>query len=214
VVRAKVRSDKKLLVKEAMEAESCLKYFRESAKGNQITELFQELKSEFKLGNEDVYLVMPDEMFELTDTANITGEAELRQFVEDGTGLKFDEVYVSTAIEATPGQYNKKTVYAMRKSLVDAIATAADKLNIQVDRGGKYGNGARNRRLEARKNLVACNRNRSRHNLIFATWRNFQVRNKFDGEKIYRTAGKVGARVKVGDKATRHSGRIHIHLNQ
>jgi len=132
VVRAKVRSDKKLLVKEAMEAESCLKYFRESAKGNQITELFQELKSEFKLGNEDVYLVMPDEMFELTDTANITGEAELRQFVEDGTGLKFDEMYVSTAIEATPGQYNKKTVYAMRKNLVDAIATAADKLNIQV----------------------------------------------------------------------------------
>jgi len=130
---AKVRGDKKLLVKDAVEAESCLKVFKECQTGeNKIPELFQELKKEFKLGSEDVYLIMPDEMFEMTDTANITSDAELKRFVEENTGFNFEDLYVSTAIQAIPGTYKKKTVYAMQKSLVDEIAKAADRLNIQV----------------------------------------------------------------------------------
>ena len=135
VIKAKVKGDKKLLMKDAVETESCLKIFKDclaNAEGNRVAELFQELKTKFKLGSEDVYLVMPDEMFEMTDAANITSDAELKQFVENSTGLDFSEVYVSIAIEATPGQYKKKTVYVMRKSLVDEIAKAADRLNIQV----------------------------------------------------------------------------------
>ena len=101
---AKGKGDKKLFVKDTVEVGSCLKYFKE---GNQIAELFQKLKKEFKLGNEDVYFVLPDEMFEMTDTANTENEVELRRFVEDSTGLDFSEVYISIPIQATPGQYKK-----------------------------------------------------------------------------------------------------------
>ena len=41
-------------------------------------------------------------------------------------------MYISTPIKSTPGTNNKKTIYAMQKKLVEAIAEVADKLNIQV----------------------------------------------------------------------------------
>ena len=164
VVSAKIKgNNKKLQVKEMTEIESYLQYFEkflEKPEEAKIQAVLEKLKTKIKFGNEDVYLVMPDEMFEMTDAANITNEAELKQFVEDSTGLNFEDLYVSTAIEATPGTNNKKTVYAMQKALVDAIARTADALNIQVVS------------IEA-ASINASDDEKRKYFFILTTWRNF-----------------------------------------
>ena len=178
IMWAKVKGDKKLLVKDTIEAESCLKVFKECQTGeNKIPELFQELKKEFKLGSEDVYLVMPDEMFEMTDTANITSDAELKRFVEENTGFNFEELYVSTAIQAIPGTYKKKNSVRNAKKFGRRNSEGGGQAEYTscIDRGGKYGNGARTGRLETRKNFVAGDRKQRRHNIVLTAWRNLQT---------------------------------------
>ena len=131
IVRAKIKSDKKIYVKEFLEIASyCQSFLNESEQS--IFKIFQDLKTKFKFGNEDIFLVLPDEFFEMIDTTNITNDDELRRFVEDGTGLNFEEVYISIPIESTPGTNHKKTICAIQKFFVDEIAQTADRLNMQV----------------------------------------------------------------------------------
>ena len=84
------------------------------------------------MSGEDIYLVFPDEKFELVDTANITSEEEMERVLKESIGKSKEEFYISTPFHSTPGTYNKKTIYAIRKNFADKIIQAADELNIQI----------------------------------------------------------------------------------
>ncbi len=79
---------------------------------------------------DEVYIVLPDEIFSVVDVIDYTTDENLQKTIEEMTGKDFEKFYVTTPIKATPGQYNKRTVYAIDKKLIDDFAAAAEKCNI------------------------------------------------------------------------------------
>jgi hypothetical protein len=82
---------------------------------------------------EDVYIVLPDTEFDLIDCISVAVSTdEINAAIEEKTGLSCDNLYIVQPVEATPGELRKKTVYAIKKSLIDELTAAAEAAGIII----------------------------------------------------------------------------------
>ena len=98
-----------------------------------LAQFFSGLKKDFIDKFDEVYIVLPDELFSVIDCFEFTTEDNLENTVSEIADMSFNDLAVAIPFEATPGQFNKKSVYAMEQEIIDDIIAAAVKSDIPLN---------------------------------------------------------------------------------
>lgn len=136
---AHLRRDRILEVTDARELESYFDAFTDSEAGYdshmvpELSRMFQDMKDNFRsIRTEEVYLVLPDFLFSVIDIFDYVSDENLRTLVEEElSGESLDNFYYTIPITVRLA-VQKKTVYAIRKSYIDAIIEAAKEEHIAI----------------------------------------------------------------------------------
>lgn len=92
---------------------------------DEITERLQEyfatLKHDTDIASEDVFIVLPDYLFAFIEPVDYTNDANLYSLIQEKTGLTADKLYITMPVETSKPSYERRSVYAIKKEIIDRI---------------------------------------------------------------------------------------------
>ena len=89
-----------------------------------LRKFFRDIRK--SVGNrEDMYLVLPDQLFPYIDVEEVSENNTADAFVVQATQESPENFSLVCPFESSPGQDHKTTIYAMRKNLLESIIEAA-----------------------------------------------------------------------------------------
>ena len=98
-----------------------------------LFQFFTGLKKDLIEKFDEVYIVLPDELFSVIDCFDYTTEANLNDTIAEISDMSIEDLVIATPFEATPGQFNKKTVYAIQGEIIEDIISAATRCDIPLN---------------------------------------------------------------------------------
>lgn len=125
-------------VKEAPEPEPKQKplIFREMQSENNLNRLFTEVSQLTKIRNEEIYIVLPDFLFDVIDCVPDHGEKDIEKIVSqrisDLTNKGIEQFYYSVPIKSKPADEQFITIYAIDRRIIQRIIDAAAEENITL----------------------------------------------------------------------------------
>lgn len=125
-------------VKEAPEPEPKQKplIFREMQSENNLNRLFTEVSQLTKIRNEEIYIVLPDFLFDVIDCVPDHGEKDIEKIVSqrisDLTNKGIEQFYYSVPIKSKPADEQFITIYAIDRRIIQRIIDAAADENITL----------------------------------------------------------------------------------
>ena len=127
-------------VKEAPEPEPEPKQkpliFREMQSENNLNRLFTEVSQLTKIRNEEIYIVLPDFLFDVIDCVPDHGEKDIEKIVSqrisDLTNKGIEQFYYSVPIKSKPADEQFITIYAIDRRIIQRIIDAAAEENITL----------------------------------------------------------------------------------
>lgn len=141
VVEAEVKKDKCLYITRTFETDSFYDgilrpgdkgYADEETCEAEITHMFTALSRNFRVRSEDVYIVLPDYLFSAVECYEFISDENVLSEVEKTTGEAIDAFYTAFPVMTNPPAPSKKTVYAIRKQVIDRIVKVAMNLRIAI----------------------------------------------------------------------------------
>lgn len=89
-----------------------------------------ELKGEFSISSDDVYIVLPDYLFAYIESVDYINEENLRVQIEEHTGEDAENLYIAMPVSTTSPAPDRQSVYAIRKFYIDKIVEVCMKERI------------------------------------------------------------------------------------
>lgn len=122
-----LKKDLTFQVETTAETDAALGYLLQDGEEaeNGLLEFFQRLKREIRLATEDVYVVLPDYLFNYIDTIDYISDANLRTILKEHTGLSAEQLYYTMPVETASPAPSRKSIYAIPKTIVDRLTQAA-----------------------------------------------------------------------------------------
>lgn len=91
---------------------------------DRLTEFFTALKRDTDAASENIYLVLPDYLFSYIESVDYVSESNLQSLIKEKTDLSEDQLYIVAPVETASPAPERKSVYAIRREIVDNIAAA------------------------------------------------------------------------------------------
>lgn len=144
VVKAKLTGDRKLSVKKSFQIKSAWKYLKEDSNIEtervltneerifRLSEIFDEINHKVSMRYDDVYVVLPDILFSVSDTIRYVNNQQMQEDIERAAMTSADHLYVAEAFTSSPGVENKRCVYAIKKSVVNLVVKGAEQAGINL----------------------------------------------------------------------------------
>lgn len=103
-----------------------------SSKAELINMLFEDLRDIVAVDYEEIYIVLPDLLFNLVDCFDYTNEEEIYNTIRERTGMDINDLYISMPLDTQPSLPAKKTIYAIEKKYIDLFIRASEESNITL----------------------------------------------------------------------------------
>ena len=141
VVEADIKKDRRLHVSRTYEADSFFDgvlspkdkgYIDEESCEAELANLFARLNKKFSLRSDNVYIVLPDFLFSAVECYEYISDDNIMAEVKKVTGESVDSFYLAMPIMTNPPAPVKKTVFAIRKSIVDRIVAVCSRLHVSL----------------------------------------------------------------------------------
>lgn len=134
VVQASIRKDMQMQIEGYDELPQALSYLVEEGAGEaaRFQNFLAELKQEIDLGGDDVFVVLPDYLFSYVDSVEYINDTNLAALIEEATGEKTDNLYISRPVGTESPAPERESVYAIRKKFIDRLVDASMKERIAL----------------------------------------------------------------------------------
>ena len=141
VVEADIKKDHRLHVLHTYEADAFFDgvlsakdkgFIDEESAERELANLFTRLNKNFSLRSENVYIVLPDFLFSAIECYEYISDDNIMTEVEKTTGEPIDAFYLSMPIMTNPPAPVKKTVFVIRKEIIDRIVTVCSRMHISL----------------------------------------------------------------------------------
>lgn len=93
----------------------------------QLAEFFATLKRDTDIAGENIYVVLPDYLFSFIESVDYINETNLQFFISEKTDILADDLYITAPVETSSPAPDRRSVYAIKKTIIDTIAAAYTK---------------------------------------------------------------------------------------
>lgn len=141
-LQANITKKEKVTVVDVLETDSILNLllsYKKNKEENpdeqileQLSKYFDNLKRDTDIANDDVYVVLPDYLFSYIESIDYTNDTNLHSLIAEKTGVSPDDLYISLPVETLPPAPERKSVYAIRRTLVDTLTEICTKERIAL----------------------------------------------------------------------------------
>lgn len=124
ILQGDVGRNLKFSILDAFETDPILEFLldeKDEKNVQQLINYFDGLKHNTDIASEDVYVVLPDYLFSYVESVDYTNDVNLYSLITEKTGISAEELYISMPVETLPPAPERRSVYAIRRSIVDSI---------------------------------------------------------------------------------------------
>jgi len=123
IVQGSLRKNLTFIIEDYAVTEPALSYIENEGAGEtaNLVRFFDELKNEFDIAGDDIYVVLPDYLFSYIESVDYINEENLLSQIQEHTQEDADSFYISMPVSTTSPAPDRQSVYAIRKIYVDKI---------------------------------------------------------------------------------------------
>lgn len=123
IIQGSLQKDLTFLVEDYAVTDAALSFIENEGAGEtaKLGRFFNELKNEFNISSDDVYIVLPDFLFSYVDSVEFINTENLLSQIEERTDESADDFYISMPVATSSPAPDRQSVYAIRKFYVDKI---------------------------------------------------------------------------------------------